>query len=148
MRSRFYRVPFPVMWILVRFLHLSAAAIWVGGQVALFLAVPPIRQAASNANQIVGVIGRRFGMVAEPALLVLLLTGMAQASHLDMWDRRQVQEKLTTLIIIVALTGVHGMIGQRIARGDEHLRRTSRIISVVNLALGFVAIWLAADLAT
>ncbi len=136
------------MWILLRFLHLSAAAIWIGGQVALFLAIPPIRSGATNAREITSAIGRRFGMVAGPALLVLLLTGIALASHLQMWDMRQVREKLTTLIIIAILTGVHAVIGQRIARGDERLRRTGRIISIVNLVLGFGALWLAADLAT
>jgi putative copper export protein len=136
------------VWTLVRFLHLSAAAIWVGGQVALFLAVPPIRAFAANAREITATIGRRFGVVAGPALLVLLLTGIAQATHLDMWDRRQVREKLAILILILILTAVHGVIGQRIARGDERMRRAGRWISVVNLLLGFAAIWLAADLAT
>jgi uncharacterized membrane protein len=136
------------MWVLVRFLHLSAAAIWVGGQVALFLAVPPIRRAAANAPEITGAIGRRFGIVAGPALLVLLLTGIVQATHLDLWDTRQVQGKLTILIAIVALTAVHGVIGVRISRGDERMRSLGRWISIVNLALGFAAIWLAADLAT
>jgi uncharacterized membrane protein len=136
------------MWTLVRFLHLSAAAIWIGGQVALFLAVPTIRREAPNAREITGEIGRRFGMVAGPALLVLLLTGMAQATHLDMWGRRQVKEKLAILIVIAVLTGVHAVIGRRLAAGDERLRRRGRLISVINLLLGFTALWLAAELAT
>ncbi len=141
-------------WTVVRFLHLLAAAVWVGGQVALFIAVPVIRQHTTDAGAILGTIGRRFGGLAGPALLVLLVTGMAQASHFRLWDAAEVQGKLTILIVVFVLTGIHGVFGVRIARatsasGDvERLRRISRGISVANLALGVVAIYLAASLAT
>lgn len=141
-------------WTVVRFLHLLAAAVWVGGQVALFIAVPVIRQHTTDPGAILGTIGRRFGGLAGPALLVLLVTGMAQASHFRLWDAGEVQGKLTILIVVFVLTAIHGVLGVRIARasgaaGDlERLRRVSRGISVVNLALGIVAIYLAAALAS
>jgi uncharacterized membrane protein len=144
-----------VTWTLVRFVHLLSAAIWVGGQAALFIAVPVIRSSTgSDAGRILGTIGRRFGAIAGPALLLLLVTGMAQASHFDLWSARQVREKLAILIVVLILTAIHGVLGARIARGDggpegvERLRGISRWISIANLALGIVAIYLAASLAS
>ncbi len=140
-------------WTVVRFLHLLAAAVWVGGQVALFIAVPVIRQHTSDPGAILGTIGRRFGGLAGPALLILLVTGMAQASHFGLWDAGEVHGKLGIWIAVFVLTGIHGVLGARIARassasGDvERLRRVSRGISVANLGLGVVAIYLAASLA-
>ena len=139
----------------MRFVHLLSAAIWVGGQAALFIAVPVIRSSApSEAGRILGTIGRRFGAIAGPALLLLLVTGMAQASHFDLWSAREVREKLAILIVVLILTAIHGVLGARIAReeggpaGVERLRGISRWISVANLVLGIVAIYLAAKLAT
>jgi uncharacterized membrane protein len=144
-----------VTWTLVRFVHLLSAAIWVGGQAALFVAVPVIRSGAgSDAGRMLGTIGRRFGALAGPALLLLLVTGMAQASHLHLWDAREVREKLAILIIVLVLTAIHGVLGARIARGEggpaevERLRGVSRWISIANLVLGILAIYLAAALAT
>lgn len=141
-------------WTVVRFLHLLAAAVWVGGQAALFIAVPVIRQHTPDPGAILGTIGRRFGALAGPALLILLVTGMAQASHSGLWDAGEVHGKLAIWIVVFLLTGIHGVLGARIARasrasGDvDRLRRISRGISVANLALGVVAIYLAASLAT
>lgn len=141
-------------WTLVRFVHLLSAAIWVGGQAALFVAVPVIRSATGrDAGQILGTIGRRFGALAGPALLLLLVTGMAQASHFHLWDAREVREKLGILIVVLVLTAIHGVLGARIARAGaphevERLRAYSRWISIANLVLGILAIYLAAALAT
>jgi uncharacterized membrane protein len=143
-----------VAWTLVRFLHLLSAAIWVGGQAAIFIAVPVIRAHAEEPGAILGTIGRRFGALAGPALLILLVTGMAQASHFQLWDASEVRGKLGIFAVVFVLTGVHGILGARIAQagvgtGDvERLRRISRTISVVNLVLGIAAIYLAASLAT
>lgn len=137
----------------MRFLHLLAAAVWVGGQAALFIAVPVIRERTPDAGAVMGVIGRRFGALAGPALLILLVTGMAQASHFHLWDAREVREKLTILVMVLILTAVHGVLGVRISRGGspaelDRIRRYSRWISVANLVLGVAAIYLAAALAT
>jgi uncharacterized membrane protein len=143
-----------VTWIIVRFLHLLSAAVWVGGQAAIFIAVPVIRAHIDEPGAVLGTIGRRFGALAGPALLILLVTGMAQASHLELWDASEVHGKLGIFAIVVVLTGVHGVLGSRIARADEgsgdidRLRRISRTISVVNLVLGIAAIYLAASLAS
>jgi putative copper export protein len=142
----------------LRFLHLLAAAVWIGGQATLLVAAPVVRAQVAEPGRLLGTIGRRFGLLAGPALLVLLVTGLLQADHYGVRAAhpftgefsRIVTEKLILLVLIVILTGVHGVLGARVARGvaSERLRRAGRRLSAANLALGVVALWLAADLAT
>lgn len=140
------------MWTLLRFLHLSAAAIWIGGQALLLIAAPAIRAEAENATSLLGSLGRRFGLVSIPSLLILLATGVAQADHLGLMKTWQVQEKMTTLGLILVLTFAHAAIGIKISRGEvaerSSLRRYGRWISLVNFLLGVSALWAAASLAT
>jgi putative copper export protein len=54
------------------FLHVTAAAIWVGGQFVLAALVPALRRHSPEAPAIAA---RAFGRVAWPAFGVLLVTG-------------------------------------------------------------------------
>jgi uncharacterized membrane protein len=140
------------MWTLIRFLHLSAAAIWIGGQALLLVAAPAIRAQAADATPVLSALGKRFGLLSVPALLLLLATGGAQSAHLRLDHTWQVQTKMGVLGIIILLTVVHSVIGIRISRGQEAegspLRRYGRWISAINFTLGLVALWAAASLAT
>ena len=140
------------MWTLVRFLHLSAAAVWIGGQALLLIAAPAIRLRAEAPDTLLGVLGRRFGMISLPALLVLLATGPILASHLQLNHTWQVQMKATLLGVIIILTILHAVLGMRIARGevgpDSALRRYGHVISLANFLLGLAALLAASSLAT
>lgn len=144
-------------WQLVLFVHLLAATVWIGGQITIFLAAPLIRRYAGAAERdVLGAVGRVFGAVSGLALIVLLLTGLLQADHLG-WSlgdgfandtSRLITEKLILVILMVALSVVHGVVGVRVARGtiEGGARRGVRALSVANLALGLLALWIAADL--
>ncbi len=140
--------------LLARFLHLLAAAIWVGGQITLIVAAPAIRARAENAADLMGVIGRRFGAISAAALLVLIITGFYQVDQLGLalgFDNeadRLVTEKVILVVAMIALSAVHGIIGARIARGDRRGSSRTRSIAIANAALGVVALFIAADLAT
>jgi uncharacterized membrane protein len=147
------------VWTAILFVHLLCVAIWIGGQITLFLATPPIRAAGEAAAAVLGPIGRRFGAVAGPALLLILVTGLLQADHVGVRAShpftgdvsRIVSEKLTLWVLMACLTAVHGVLGVRIARGGadvERWRGRARIVSVVNLALGLAALYLGSKLAT
>jgi uncharacterized membrane protein len=147
------------VWTAILFVHLLCVAIWIGGQVTLFVATPPIRAAGEAAAVVLGPIGRRFGAVAGPALLLILVTGLLQADHLGVRAAhpftggfsRTVSEKLVLWVLMAVLTGVHGVLGVRIAAGGpevERWRGRARIVSVVNLLLGLAALYLGAKLGT
>lgn len=55
----------------ILFVHIVAAAIWIGGQVTIAAVVPVLRGASGLASA----VGRRFQAIAWPAFAVLILTG-------------------------------------------------------------------------
>lgn len=64
----------PVHWDTVRlFLHVTAATVWVGGQLTLAGLVPGLRTISPDAPR---TMARRFNLIAWPAYLVLVTTGI------------------------------------------------------------------------
>ena len=55
------------------FLHITAAAVWVGGQLTLLGILPALRGLGPDAPR---VIARRFNLVAWAAFAVLVVTGV------------------------------------------------------------------------
>ena len=139
-----------VLWI-----HLFAAAFFVGGSFFFWLVVIPatrlITTDESDRTQIVGKIAKVFGKSVTPTLIILVLTGIYNAS----WYLASMQDlliypgtvlltKIILVIIMLILIYVHNIYyGKRIIaaakeRNVEALRRirkTSRKISAANLIL-------------
>jgi hypothetical protein len=80
------------IWQLVLYLHLLAMAFFVGGQLLIAAAVVPVERANPDRARMRG-IARRFGYGSVVALLVLLATGIAMASHLDLWGLRDAADQ-------------------------------------------------------
>ena len=121
-------------WTLVRFLHLVCIAFFVGGQLMLVAAVTPaIRRHGTDAAM--REAARRFGMGSGVALLVLIATGAAMASHFDRWGSSVLQAKLTVLVLVGVLLGVHVV------------RPRTRWLSLAMLVASLVIVWLGVDLA-
>jgi len=91
-------------WELLRlFLHITAATIWVGGQLVLAALVPSLRGASPQAPAIAA---RAFARIAWPAVVVLIATGA--------WNAWAVQDELhdsyavlfASKLVAVALSGL------------------------------------------
>ena len=95
-------------WTLIRFLHLLAMALFVGGQLVLAAAVVPVMRGAGD-DTAMRAMGRRFGIASAAALAVLLATGIAMAGHLDRWDDGNLQAKLALLVLVGGLMGLHAV---------------------------------------
>src|SRR6188508_2095910 len=93
-------------WLVVRWLHVIAMAFFVGGQLFLAAAVVPVERRAPDRERL-RAIARRFGWGSVIALVVLLVTGSAMASHFDDWGRRELSLKLTLVAIVAALVVWH-----------------------------------------
>ncbi|HEX4804909.1 MAG TPA: hypothetical protein VFU94_03330 [Conexibacter sp.] len=94
------------MWTAVRWLHLLAMGFFVGGQ--LFLAavvVPALREAETRPA--LRTIARRFGSGTLAAIGVLLLTGIAMASHYHVWGEAKLHVKLALVAIVAGLVVWH-----------------------------------------
>ena len=118
----------------VRYLHELSFIFFVGGQVLLVVAVTPaVRRHGSEAAM--QEAARRFGMGSALALLVLIATGVAMASHFDAWDRPALHVKLGLLVVVLALLVVH------------IVRPRTRGISWAMLAVSLLIVWFGVELA-
>jgi putative copper resistance protein D len=72
------------VWALVRWVHLVAMAIWLGGQLFLFLVVRPVLRSELDRptqTRLTAAFGRRYSPLAWISLIVAILTGFAIGEH-------------------------------------------------------------------
>ena len=86
------------------FLHVLAATVWVGGQIALASVVPVARRL--GGVDVTRAVARRFQLVAWPAFAILLATGVWNLFAENVGD--QSGRYLTTLLVKLVLVAVSG----------------------------------------
>ena len=100
-------------WDEVRlFVHVLAAAVWVGGQLSLAALVPPLRAVGPDVPR---VAARRFATVAWPAFAVLVASGAWNLVAVDVAGtsgRYQVTALVKLLVVFVA--GVAAFVHARV----------------------------------
>jgi hypothetical protein len=131
-------------WALVRFLHVAAAATWLGMQVALFLLVPALRRMlpAERVREIVRAAGIRLAAVAAVALPTIAVTGVALGRHEPAAAEHPgvVHLKQASLVAIVAVLAGHGLVPGRRAR-----IAASVLMLALTLGAVYAGAWLAAE---
>jgi hypothetical protein len=131
-------------WALVRFLHVAAAATWLGMQVALFLLVPVLRRMlpAERVREIVRAAGIRLAAVAAVALPTIAVTGVALGRHEPAAAEHPgvVHLKQASLVAIVAVLAGHGLVPGRRAR-----IAASVLMLALTLGAVYAGAWLAAE---
>ena len=86
------------------FLHVIAAAVWVGGQVVLGALVPTIRRSAPDALK---AVARAYARIAWPAFGVLVVTGLWNLMAIDVTALDTAQQ--VTVLVHVAIGLLSGM---------------------------------------
>jgi uncharacterized membrane protein len=119
------------MWTVIRFLHIVALVFFVGGQLMLVVAVTPAVRAHEDAMRRVAM---RFGIGSAVALVVLIATGAAMASHFSLWSSPTLHAKLGVLVLVFVLVGLH-VVSPR-----------SRALSYATLAASLLIVWLGVKL--
>ncbi|MEU3979299.1 hypothetical protein AB0F77_04170 [Streptomyces sp. NPDC026672] len=134
------------LWSFVRFLHVTGAVLWVGGQLALTLVVLPLARrllAPEERDRFTAQAGRRFGLLTGALFLPLqLATGWAMARHrgvtlaslADPGYGRTLVCKLALFVVVMLAAGGHGLAH---ARGRAELARALAVVSLVG-SLGVV----------
>jgi uncharacterized membrane protein len=92
-------------WLAIRWLHVLAMALFVGGQLLLVVAVIPALR--GSHREALRAIARRFGWASLAALAVLIATGSALASHDMRWSSGALHVKLALVLTVSALIGWH-----------------------------------------
>jgi len=123
---------------LITWIHLIAAAIWVGGSIFIGIVFSPILKTISTSTeeriQIMVKVGKRFNKVAVPALIILMITGLYN-SHLllskpDLLLATSYGTYLTIKIILVIALIITYAVHVRVIRKDVEDQIMSKQMSV------------------
>jgi putative copper export protein len=88
---------------IIRWLHLLAMAVFVGGQLMLAAVVVPVMRGDDRMR----LIARNFGMATVAAIALAVVTGMSLASQLDRWQDPNLHAKLGLLVLVGVVIAVH-----------------------------------------
>ncbi len=128
-------------WTLVRFVHVTGAAVWLGIQVTLLVFVPAMRRQlpAEQVRDIVRRAGRSLAIVGGTALLMIAASGIALARHESSAKAHPgvVGLKEGLLVAIVVLLSGHAYV-----RGRNARIAASALILVLTLAAILAGAWL------
>jgi len=107
-------------WTLVRFVHVTGAAVWLGIQVTLLVLVPALRRQLppEQVREIVRRAGRSLAIVGGTALLMIAASGVALARHESSAKAHPgvVGLKEAILVAMIVLLGGHAYVRGRNAR--------------------------------
>jgi uncharacterized membrane protein len=120
------------LWNGILWLHLLAMAFFVGGQLMLAAVVVPVLRGREDGVPL-RAAARRFGFGTMAAILVLLVTGAAMASHFHKWGDSTLQVKLGLVFV------VGGLIFAHLRRPEWHaLDAATFLVSLAIVWLGIV----------
>ena len=117
----------------IRYLHVVAATVWVGGLIVLATLVPAIRQ-VTEERSVIRAVAQRFGVVSWIALGTLVLTGGVLATQY--WSRTLVI-KIGLVLLVAILAAGHSVMA------SEQSPRTRGMIQGLILVVSLVILWVA-----
>ena len=154
---------------LLTWIHITSAAIWVGGSLFIGVVFAPILKKMSmpveERIQLMVQVGRRFNKLALPALFILIATGLYQA-HLVLQKSDILYETsyghvlIIKIILVAALLAIYA-VHVRIIRKDvedkiiakempqeqlQKLRKKIIILGEVTVVLSVIILFLASVL--
>lgn len=119
---------------MIRWFHLLAATVWIGGMITVAALVPALRAAGASREQIQAA-ARRFGVVAWAALSVSVVTGILQVIRLNV----DLNGRLATKLVLVSLAISLAFFHQEVARDASPAARGLMEAVLLVLALGILA---------
>ena len=130
----------PVTWATVRvFLHVTAATVWVGGQLTLAGLVPGLRRVSPEAPR---AVARRFNVIAWVAFAVLIATGIWNILAIRPDWSSSYGTTLIVKLVVVAASGVTAALHAR-ARSAAPLAVFGALSGLTALTALFLGVLLA-----
>jgi putative copper resistance protein D len=157
----------PTLNVIMLFVHLISAVIFVGGSFFMWMVVVPssrlITSDESERTQMVGKMARRFGMISRGVLVILVLSGIYNAAWylptpgalFSTYAGNILLVKVVLVGMLLLLIFVHNVyFGRKIIQlaGEKKidelkaLRTRSRVVSMANMVLMVAILLLAAML--
>jgi putative copper export protein len=100
----------PTLETVRMFLHVLAAAVWVGGQIVLGGLVPSLRRAFPDSGQ---VVAQAFARVAWPAFAIVVVTGLWSLGEISVAETStSYQVTLFVKILLVMTSGAAAFVHQ------------------------------------
>lgn len=129
----------PVTWTSIRlFLHVTAATVWVGGQLTLAGLVPGLRQLSPDAPR---AVAQRFNRIAWPAFGVLVVTGIWNIVEIDPVWESDYGRTLSVKLVVVAVSGAAAFLHAR-ARSRSGLAVFGALTGLAALTALFLGVQL------
>lgn len=129
----------PITWTSVRlFIHVTAATIWVGGQLTLAGLVPGLRQLSPDAPR---AVAQRFNRIAWPAFAVLVATGVWNIVAISPAWESDYGRTLSTKLVVVAISGTAAFLHAR-----SHSRRGLAVFGALSGLAALTALFLGVQL--
>ncbi|MCB9742326.1 MAG: hypothetical protein H6741_25795 [Alphaproteobacteria bacterium] len=99
--------------LLVRWIHLLAAATWTGGLITLAALVFALRRAGAD-RELLRAAARQFGRLSWTAMAVAVVTGLAQVKWMQLpWSYGALHLKLGLVALAAILAGAHQLTARR-----------------------------------
>lgn len=125
-----------IEWI--RWLHLLSASVWTGGLIVLAGLIMALRKAGAE-RELLRAAARQFARISWTAMLIAVLTGIAQVHLLVLpWSYGRLQAKLVLVALAIILAAGHQFTARRSSpavRGIVQL-----VILLVSLGIFFAAV--------
>ena len=119
----------------LRYVHLLAASVWVGGLIVLAALVPALRKVGASRDQL-RAAARRFSHVSWVAMAVAVATGVGQVFALGIpWTYGRLHLKIGMVALAILIAGFH----QVTARKSSAAARGVVQLLVMLASLGIVA---------
>jgi len=150
---------------IVNALHLLAAVIWIGGMAFVILVLEPslLSLEPVERGKLMGVVGKRFSIIAWAAVILLLATGLVKTPDGLLFDASEgygalllAKHLVVLLMILIGLRISLGLVprirreapqpGQAPSAEFLKTQKQFQILSRLNFVLGIVVIVLVAKL--
>jgi putative copper export protein len=122
------------LWQAILYVHLTAVAFFFGGQLVLGAVIVPVERANPDRERL-RAMARRFGIGSLIALAVLVITGVALASHLHLWSSSTLRIKLALVVAVFVVALAH------LRRPRAHALQAAVLLATA------VIVWLGLELA-
>jgi putative copper export protein len=121
------------------FLHVLAAAIWVGGQFALAGVVPVLRRHAPETTK---PVARAFARLAWPAFAVLVVTGLWNLAAVDVAATDTAYQVTVFVKIAVSLVAAAAVAVHSVGRSRTALAVGGAVGALASVAAFFLGVLL------